>query len=69
MALEGVVIEDFVCDYCGEEIDGNFKFQVFINENTPNEYSTAISCPDCIATWFTETPKDVINMRVIKITN
>ena len=66
MALEPMVIEDFDCDYCGEEVDGNFKFQVFINEGTPDS-NTAISCPDCIATWFTETPEDVVNMRVIKM--
>jgi hypothetical protein len=63
---ENSLVQDFVCDYCGGEVDGYFKFQVFINEGTPDE-ETAISCPDCIATWFTETPEDVKNMRVIKL--
>lgn len=60
------MIEDFVCDYCGEECDGHLKFQVFVNENT-EDYDTAISCPECISTWFTETPQDVFNMRIIKM--
>lgn len=58
--------EDFVCDYCGDEVEGKFKFQVFVNENTEN-YDTAISCPECVATWYTETPNDVKNMRIIRM--
>ncbi|GAH74980.1 unnamed protein product [marine sediment metagenome] len=61
------MIEDFICNYCGEEIDGNFKFRVFVNEYIPGECNIAISCPDCIATWFTETPEEVMTMRIVKM--
>ncbi len=60
------IIEDFICPYCGEEVDGYFKFQIFVNEGT-DDYDTAIVCPDCIATWFTETPEEVQNMRIVKL--
>ena len=59
-------VEDFICDYCGEECDGNLKFQIFINEGT-EDHDTAICCPDCIATWFTETPEDVKSMTVKRV--
>ncbi len=57
------IIEDFECGFCGEEIDGNFKFQVEVEYvNDPKE--SIISCPDCIATFFTETPEDIKTMTV-----
>lgn len=61
------IIDDFICDYCGEECDGNHKFKIFVNEGNGNVDDTAISCPGCIATFFTETPEDVLNMRIIKL--
>ncbi len=60
-----VVIEDFECEYCGEEWEGHIAFHVevlFVD----GRKETARTCPDCIATFFTETPEDVETMVVVK---
>ena len=59
------VIEDFVCMYCGEEYEGTLAFHVLV-EFTDGKTETARSCPDCIATFFTETPEDVETMTIVK---
>lgn len=62
------VIEDFECQYCGGICDGTRKFRIFIDyvgDDRPDEASPV--CPDCIATFFTETPEDVKNMKVERI--
>lgn len=60
-----MVIEDFVCDYCGEEYEGTLAFHVDV-EFIDGRKETQRSCPDCIATFFTETPGDVETMTIIK---
>lgn len=59
------VIEDFKCEYCGEEYQGTLAFHMIV-EYTNGKTETARSCPDCIATFFTETPEDVETMTIIK---
>lgn len=59
------VFEDFMCEYCGEEYEGSLAFYILVKFTNGNR-ETARTCPDCIATFFTETPEDVETMTVIK---
>ena len=60
-----MVIEDFVCEYCGEEYEGTLAFHIDVEFVSGNKESQRC-CPDCIATFFTETPEEVETMTIIK---
>ena len=60
-----VAIEDFECQYCGEECDGNLKFKISISYvGDDRDDGVSPCCPSCIATFFTETPEDIKTMKV-----
>ena len=64
MALESVVKEEVMCEYCGEN-----KALFSIEVNSPNgdcEESNEV-CSDCVAIWFTETPEDVERMSIVRL--
>ena len=56
----------FECGFCGGVYESSLKFYVEVEYiNDPKE--AVISCPDCIATFFTETPKDIKTMTVKRV--
>ena len=58
-------IEDFICQYCGDECDGNLKFKVsIVYTNDQSLDSVSPCCPDCVALFFTHTPEDIQTMKV-----
>ena len=57
-------IEDFICEFCGDECDGNLKFKVNVVYVDDTVEKDVICCPDCVSTFFTETPEDIKTFHV-----
>jgi len=53
-----------LCEYCGEN-EAEFSIKVKCPDGSVEE--SDIVCPDCIGTWFTESPEDVKIMIVVRL--
>jgi len=58
------IVEDFICEFCGEECDGNLKFKVSVVYTEGSKDKDVICCPGCVSTFFTETPEDIKKVEV-----
>jgi len=52
------------CEYCGEN-EAVFSIEVNSPDGTCEESN--LVCPECVATWFTESQEDVERMSIVRL--
>ena len=52
------------CEYCDED-EAEFKFEVITPQG--NVEKSELACPQCVGTWFMETPEDVSKMTIYRL--
>ena len=53
-----------ICEWCGEN---KSVFSIEVNCTDDSVQESNLVCPNCVATWFTETPDDVERMSVVRL--
>ena len=53
-----------ICEYCGEH---EVVFSIVVTSPDGSVEESDLVCPNCIGTWFTESPEDVERMSVVRL--